>query len=182
MHECTIIVPASEQWDEGREIFINCKETKLILMHSLLSISKWESIWKESYLSIKEFTEEKWLDYVRCMTINRVDPNVYFCLTPENRAEIENYINDPMTATTFTDREPYRKSNDIITSEEIYWLMTIHNIPFSCEKWHLNRLMTLIRIAGIRNSSNTKKMPKKDILRDNHARNEARKARLKTRG
>ena len=182
MHECTIIVPASEQWDEGREIFINCKETKLILMHSLLSISKWESIWKESYLNKTNFSQDEWLDYVRCMTINRVDPNIYYCLTQENKIEIDHYINDPMTATTFHEREPYRKNNNVVTSEEIYWIMTIHNIPFTCEKWHLNRLLTLIRIAGIRNSTNPKKMPKRDILRDNQARNEARKAMLHTRG
>lgn len=181
MHECTIIVPASEQWDEGREIFINCKETKLILMHSLLSISKWESIWKKSYLNSK-LNSDEWIDYVRCMTINRVDPNVYYCLTSENVADINNYINDPMTATTFTDREPYRRHNGIVTSEELYWLMTVNNIPFSCEKWHLNRLMTLLRIAGVRNSANPKKMPKNEILRSNHAMNEARKARYHTHG
>ena len=116
------------------------------------------------------------------MTINRVDPNVYYCLTDNNKRTIDKYINDPMTATTFTERKPYRKKNGIITSEEIYWLMTVNNIPFTCEKWHFNRLMTLIRIASIRNSPNTKKMPKKDILRNNHAMNEARKARLNTRG
>ena len=119
---------------------------------------------------------------IRCMTINRVDPNIYYCLTPENKTKIDEYINDPMTATKFTDREPYRKTSGFVTSEEIYWMMSVQNIPFSCEKWHLNRLMTLLRIAGIRNSTNTKKMPKNDILRNNHAINEARKARLHTRG
>ena len=86
-----------------------------------------------------------------------------------------------MTATFFRDKKAKPGNKKIITNELIYYYMSAYQIPFSCEKWHFNRLMTLIRICGEKNKD-PKKMNKRDILNRNRALNEARKKAHKTRG
>ena len=53
-------------------------------------------------------------------------------------------------------------------------LLAAAQIPFSCEKWHLNRLMTLIRVCSEKNTP-SKKMNRRDILSQNKALNAARR-------
>ena len=72
---------------------------------------------------------------------------------------IMQYINDPMTATTIKDT-PGKRNNELITSELIYYWMVALEIPFECEKWHINRLLTLIKICNIKNQP-AKNMPKR---------------------
>lgn len=176
-----ITIPESEYYDEVNEEFIIYKEQVLQLEHSLVSISKWESKWCKPFLSRDDKPAEEIIDYVRCMTITQnVAPDVYYRLTENNLTEINKYIDSPMTATTFHD-DSRGGNRDIITSEIIYYWMVTFNIPFECQKWHLNRLLTLIRVCNIK-SNPPKKMSKNEILRRNRELNEARKQSLKTRG
>ena len=176
-----ITVPARELFD-GKDRFIYVKEQKLQLEHSLVSVSKGESKWRKPFLSQKPKTTEEYIDYVRCMTLTQnVDPNVYRALTPAILKEVSEYINAPMTATTFPKNGNRRGPSEIVTAEIIYYWMLCHNIPFECQKWHLNRLMTLIRICDIK-SRKPKKMSASEAARERAALNAARRNKYKTRG
>ena len=177
-----ITVPATEQWDESINEFVYAKETVLQLEHSLVSLSKWESKWCKPFLSNEEKTDEETLDYIRCMTITQnVKPEVYNCLTVDNIQQIRNYINAPMTATYFSERGPSKSSGELVTSELIYYWMIALNIPVKFEKWHINRLLTLIKVCNIKNEP-PKKMSRNEILSRNAALNAARRKQLHTKG
>ena len=179
-----ITIPAMEYYDETTESFINTKEQTLQLEHSLVSLSKWESRWKKPFLTKGEKTKEQTIDYIKCMTITQnVNPIIYLGITDKIVEEVSAYIDDSMTATWFNDEVQSQQSNrqtKRITSEVIYYWMIACNIPFECQKWHLNRLLTLIRVCNAYN--NPKKMSKKEILARNKALNEARKAQHNTKG
>lgn len=176
-----ITIPTmNDLWDERNQQFLSIKETTIQLEHSLLSISKWESKWNKSFINTKDKTEDELIDYIKCMTITKnVDPNIYVCLTAENIQEIVNYINAPMTATTI--RDTGKSNHEIVTSELIYYWMISLNIPVEFEKWHLNRLITLIRVCSIKNQP-AKKMSRGEIMQRNAALNAARKKRWNTKG
>lgn len=178
-----ITVPAGEYFDEKNEEFFETKEQTLIMEHSLISISKWEAKWKKPYFS-EDKTEEEVLDYLRCMTITpqNVDPAVYKTLSKENVDKITAYLEDPMTATTITDNQKHSGRKQVITSELIYYWMIAQNIPIEFEKWHINRLLTLIRVCSIKNDPNPKKMNRGAIAKQNRAINAARKAKYRTKG
>lgn len=177
-----IIVPENELFDQRTSEFIQIKQQTLVMEHSLVSISKWESKWKKSYLSNDKRTREEDLDYMRCMTITQnVNPLVYRCFTPELFERVNDYINDPMTATTINDDEKSSGPKPIITNELIYYWMTLFNIPFECEKWHINRLLTLIKICEVK-SKDPKKMSRSEVLKKYSALNEERKRKYNTRG
>lgn len=178
----TITVPATESFDPLTETFFTTKEQKLVLEHSLLSISKWESKWEKPFFAKSEQkTMEESRDYIRCMTITQnVDPMVYYALTEQNYKDILSYMERPMTATWFapSDKPPGR---EIVTAELIYYYMVALQIPFSCEKWHFNKLMTLIRVCNEKNKP-PKKMGKRAIMSKNQALNAARRQRLNSMG
>lgn len=178
-----ITIPAVEMWDEAKQEFLYSKEQTLTLEHSLVSVSKWESKWCKPYFSDEEQSFEETIDYIRCMTITQnVDPNIYYNLTGDNVSEIGKYINSPMTATTFSNVEPNNKlKGELITSELLYYYMVALRIPFECEKWHINRLITLIRVCSIKNQP-PKKMSKSEVMRRNAALNAERRKRLNSRG
>lgn len=180
----TITIPISpEGWDEAKQEFVDAKYQTLQLEHSLVSLSKWESKWKKAFCSNKEITNEEMLDYVKCMTLTKnVDPEVYDHLTQENVAAIRAYIDDPMTATTFSKDSTGQKNREIITSELIYYWMIASNVPFDpCQKWHLNRLITLIRVCSIKNDP-PKKRSKRDIMSRNAALNASRRKQMNSKG
>lgn len=179
-----ITIPAEpERWDPVKSEFVYGKGQTLILEHSLVSLSKWESKWEKAFFSRNEKTDEETLDYVKCMTITQnVDPNVYEFLSTENLQQINSYIEAPMTATSFYEDHPGGRINrEQVTSELIYYWMVAHNIPFECQKWHLNRLLTLIRVCNIKNQS-PKKRSKRDIMKRNSALNAARRKQMNTKG
>lgn len=177
-----ITIPAIEQWDEINEQFINTKEQKLSLEHSLVSLSKWESKWCKPFFSKQEKTQEQIIDYVRCMTITQnVNPEIYKYLSRDNLKQINDYIDAPMTATWFSEDKNKIGNNKQITSEIIYYWMIAFNIPFECQKWHLNKLMTLIRVCDIKNQP-PKKRSQKEIMSRNAALNAARRKRLNSKG
>lgn len=177
-----ITIPAVEQWDERKQEFVTTKEQTLQLEHSLVSLSKWESKWCKAFLTKQEKTFEETLDYIKCMTITQnVDPEVYNYLTNENIEEINNYIDATMTATYFSDDKTAKPSREQITAELIYYWMIALNIPFECQKWHLNRLLTLIKVCNIKNQP-PKKRSRKEIMSRNAALNAARRKQLNTGG
>lgn len=182
MLEITVNEP--EMWDEANQRFIPGRDHVLRLEHSLVSLSKWESKWHKPFISAEEKTAEETLDYVKCMTITQnVDPRIYTLLTQKHVDAINEYIDDSMTATWFNEEQSKgkKKSSEQITAEVVYYWMVAFNIPFECQKWHLNRLLTLIRVCNIKNQP-PKKMGKKDILRQNAALNAARRKKMGSRG
>lgn len=187
----TIIIPGTEIWDDNKEEFINSKDYKLVLEHSLVSISKWESKWHKPFINDNERSEDEIRDYVKCMTVTQHVPDIAFqSLTKQNLKEISEYINDERTATWFntnkTNSVPSGKQafpkREAITSELIYYWMISLEIPFECQRWHLNRLLTLIKICNIKNNKSPKKVGRNQQLRNNAALNAARRKQHHSRG
>jgi hypothetical protein len=178
----TLQIPGGEFWDEAKREFMYIKPCTLKLEHSLVSISKWESKWCISFFE-SEKTNEQILDYIKCMTLNKdVDQNVYNALTPQQASEINNYISAPMTATTIAkDEKASKGSHGFMTSELIYYYMISYNIPVEFEKWHINRLITLIRVCSEENKPKKKSNPK-DLARRYREINNARLAKYNTKG
>ena len=178
-----IRVPGLEYYDENRDLFIQVEPATLTLEHSLLSISKWESKWHKPYLTKEKKTGKEIIDYIRCMTLTQnVNPLIYNNLTEQNLQDILSYVEDPMTATTFTELVGNgKKNNQIITSELIYYWMLVYNIPFECQKWHINRLLTLIRVCNIKNEPK-KNMPRQEWLARQRELNAKRRSALNSKG
>lgn len=176
------MTPDREFYDEAKNEFIYSKSTKLVLEHSLLSISKWESKWHKPYLTKEKKTEEEASDYIKCMSLcGDIDDITIKSLGNKEKKMIMDYINDPMTATTISNRNK-KPSREIITNELVYYWMTALNIPFDpCQKWHINRLLMLIEVASIKQEP-PKKMPKAQAMKRQSALNAARRARYNTRG
>lgn len=179
----TITVPEQELYNERTEEFLTIPSSTLTLEHSLVSISKWEAKWKKPFYDKNEKTPKEVTDYIRCMCITKnVQPNVFYYLGDENLKKIQEYIADPMTATTFSNHEKGSRRQRIITSELIYYWMISDGIPMDCEKWHVNRLLTLIHVFDAEGNASKNKMSKKDIYGQNAALNAARRAKNKSRG
>lgn len=176
-----IEVPENEFFNEKTNEFFKTKGVVLQLEHSLISISKWEAKWERPFLSDGPKTSKETIDYIRCMTLNHnVDPSVYECLTESNLSDINKYIEAPMTATWFNEKDK-KLNRDVITSEIIYYWMITYNIPPEYRKWHLNTLLTLIRVCSIKNSSQ-KKMSRKEVMARNRELNAARRAKFRSKG
>lgn len=182
-----IKIEGREMFDERTSEFVQMKPMTLKLEHSLLSISKWEAKTHKRFLDKKEANNRSFsetIDYVRCMTLNKDVPDiVYDMLTSKDLDLINEYLEDSMSATTFK-KNPSdgRVSNgEAVSSELVYYWMTAFNIPFECEKWHFNRLMTLINICSIKNKP-SKKMGKGATLKRNAALNSARRKASHSKG
>lgn len=179
----SITIPAKEGFNQITQEFVDIHPAKTIqLEHSLVSISKWESKWCKPFLSKDPKTKEESIDYVRCMTVTQnVDPEVYERLTDDILRQITEYIDAPMTATTFSTPNTGRGRREIITAELIYYWMIAANIPFECQKWHLNKLLTLIQVCNIKNSK-PQKMSRKTEVDQRKALNEARRKSMGSKG
>jgi hypothetical protein len=179
-----IHIEGKRVYDEVTNKFITIKTMDLVLEHSLLSISKWESKWHKPFLNerIKK-TPDEITDYIRCMVVSpkEFDPHFVNVLTRKQSNDIQAYISDSMSATTFTIRKK-SVNREVITSELIYYWMFGNQIPKECEKWHLNRLMNLIQIFGIKNDPKGSKMKVNDIANENDRINEMRRKQLGTKG
>lgn len=171
-----------EGWDEEKQEFIPPKEQILNLEHSLVSLSRWEAKWCKAFLGKQEKTNEEILDYIKCMTVTQnVNPDIYKYLTKGNIKQINDYIEAPMTATHISDNRKGVISNEVVTSELLYYWMIALNIPFECQKWHLNRLLTLIKVCSIKNQP-PRKMSRREIMNRNAALNAARRKQLNSKG
>lgn len=177
----TVTVKGIELYDADKGLFYNTKDTVLKLEFSLVSISKWESIWKKPFLTSQgNFTAEEYISFLECMTITQnVDPMIYKTLSQENLLSIKNYCEDSMTATTF--KTVGSRSREVITAELVYYWMFSLQIPKECEKWHFNKLMTLIRVFTEKNQK-PKKMSKSDIYARQKALNAKNRARYHSKG
>ena len=181
MLELTITFP--EAYDEVKEEFIPPRPPQTLkLEHSLVSLSKWESKWCKPYMSKEPKTTEEVIDYFRCMTLTQnVDPNVYYFLTDDHITQITEYIESPMTATRIYDTKKGKINKEQVTSELIYYWMISLNIPWECQKWHINRLLTLIKVCSIKNAP-PKKRSKQELRASYAALNAARRKQLNTKG
>ena len=175
-------VEGQDLFNEDTEEWIRVNPTVLKLEHSLISVSKWETIYKKAFLGREEKTAKEILDYVKCMTLSPKEPSdlVYTCLTNAQIKEIFDYVNDTKSATTVK-HIGGKKNNELITSELVYYWMFANQIPMDCEKWHFSRLMKLIEIFSAKNQPD-KKMPRREALSKQAALNKARRAKLGTRG
>jgi hypothetical protein len=178
----TIRVSGVESFDEKSQEFTTQGGTILELEHSLVSLSKWESIFEKPFLGVEPKTPEEIISYVKCMTLTSNFPKEIFQqLSEENYKQIHEYIDAKMTATWFSESPGAPKSREVITSELIYYWMTVFSIPFECEHWHLNRLFTLIRICNVK-AAKPKKMSRASAAARQRELNAQRKAQLGTRG
>lgn len=180
-----ITLPTIEHWDEKKEEFVTFKkQLTLQFEHSLVSLSKWESKYCKPFLGKREKTDEEILDYIKFMTLTQnVKDDTYDRLvnTPGAMEKINGYINAPMTATTFVEDRSGKSSSEQITAELIYYWMIALQIPVEFQKWHLNKLLTLIRVCNIKNQP-PKKMKPQDVNARNAALNAARQRQLNTKG
>jgi hypothetical protein len=178
----TVTIPAAEYFIPESNSFMVVHEQILQLEHSLVSLSKWESKWLKPFINKEPKTSEESLDYIRCMTLTQnVDPNVYKIIPKAIMDQVSAYIEAPMTATVFYSDNKDHSYREVITSEVIYYWMIAATIPMECQKWHLNRLIALIKICGIKNSPQ-KKMTQKELMARNRDLNAARKKALNTKG
>lgn len=177
-----ITIGGGERFDERTSTFITNPEKTVRLEHSLKSVAKWESKWKRAFLSNKPMTREENIDYIRCMEITgQVDLKVFDLLTKIQIDQISEYINDKMTATTINRRGPKKPSREIITAEVIYFWMIQYGVPPEYDKWHLNRLLTLIEVCSVKGGPQ-KKMSMKEQLAEQRALNASRQVKYKTKG
>lgn len=179
----TLIVPSVEGWDSKKEEFVALRpEVKLQLEHSLVSVAKWESKWCKPFLGKGEKTDEEILDYIKCMTITQnVNPEVYERLTHDNIKAINTYINAPMTASTVAEDKNGKVNREVVTSEIIYhWMMELNIWP-ECQKWHLNRLLMLVKVRNAKLAPPKKKSIGERLM-SNAALNAARRKKLNSKG
>lgn len=178
-----LIIEGDEIFNEETNMFEETiNDVVLNLEHSLISLSKWESKYLKPFLSSKDKTPEELFGYIKAMVITpNVDLDVLYKCSQKNIDAIQEYIDSSQSATTFGMMPERRGSGEVITSELIYYWMVTFNIPFECERWHLNRLFSLIRICNIKNSK-PKKMSRSELARRNAELNAKRKAELNTAG
>ena len=178
----TVTIPEIECFNNKDSTFITIKAQTLQLEHSLVSLSKWEAKWKKPFIGNTEKTYEEIQDYIRCMTITQnVDPMTYGFLPKAIYDQINVYIDEPMTATTFKDEPTGKASREVITSEIIYYWMITLNIPIEFQKWHLNKLLTFIKVCNIKNSP-PKKMSLKEQAAETRRLNAERRQKYNTKG
>lgn len=177
-------IPEIEFYNEKTKEFISSTEQTITLEHSLISLSKWESKWQKPFLTNKAIGNKEFADYINCMSMSGqlTDIQTSAILSKQDLIKkIQDYIDNPMTATTFREDKNAKPNREVITSELIYYWMIEYGIPFECQKWHLNRLLTLIRVCGVKGSSG-KKMSKREIMEQNRALNAARRAKTGSKG
>lgn len=176
-----IKVQEKELFDNKTGEFITIPAMDLKLEHSLISLFRWEGKWKKPFLHLESPTQEEMVDYICCMSMDKpIDRNVVLSLPAEDFLKIKEYISDSHTATTIVDRTPQKRKSkkEIITAELIYYYMIYYGIPSGYDKWHLNRLLTLLRICSIKGGTTNQEMSMEEIFAQNNRLNSARRAAM----
>lgn len=175
-------VGAIECFDEETSRFTVQGGFDLELEHSLVALSKWESLHKKPFLTKEPKSFEELKSYIKGMILNPIYPqDILDHLTKEQFDKITSYIESTESATTFPQKEEGRSRRETVTAELIYYWMVVFNINIECQTWHLNRLFSLLRIASIKNSK-PKKMSPRDLAARNRRLNEERKRQYNTSG
>lgn len=182
----TIHIEQQEKYNENTCEFVSIPKTELYLEHSLVAVRDWEGKWKKPFLETKEKPIQELLYYIHCMCINKevCTDDILNCLTPKQLETIVAYIQDDMTATWFSNNSRIGASNrtgEVVTAEIIYYWMVSLRVPIEMETWHLNRLLTLLKVLNIKNGGD-KKMPKKEAAAQRRALNAQRKAKMRSKG
>jgi hypothetical protein len=176
-----ITVTMSESFDEEKQEFLS-ETFDLELEHSLVSVSKWESIWEKPFLVQEDKTPEEVFSYIECMILNPdPPPEIVYKLSERDLKVVHDHIASKATATWFNEQKVAGRSSETFTSELIYFWMSSFAIPFEAENWHLSRLLTLIRIHNVKNQK-PKKMNRNEMAAQRRAENERRKKALGTTG
>ena len=177
----TLTIPSVELYDEDTNTFNNSKEQILQLEHSLVSLSKWEAKWEKPFLTKDPRTTEEDIDYIRCMTLTQnVDQLVYQAIDNSHIQKVSEYIDKAMSATTIRS-DGKGNGREVVTAEIIYYWMITLDIPFECQKWHLNRLLTLVNVCSVKNQP-PEKMGRNEILQRNRDLNNARRKAMNSKG
>lgn len=177
----SITIPGTEFYDDDKGEFVEVGTVQLELEHSLVALSKWESIWEKPFLSQDDKSDEETLSYIQCMALTDIPPEVLHKLSDKNFEDINSYISKKMSATWFAENKNEPRSREIITAEVIYYWMISFSIPFECENWNLNRLFTLVKVCN-QKSAPAKKRSKADLAARNRQLNAERKAKYNTAG
>lgn len=180
----SITVRGEESFDDSTQQFVYTDDFILELEHSLVSLSKWEETFEKPFLADTEKTDEETFAYIKAMVITpNVPPEVFDRLTNENIIEINEYLGKKMTATWFSEMPgaPKPRAKEVITAEVIYYWMIAMTIPSEYQYWHLNKLLTLIKVCNEKNAPK-KKMGRKEWAEQKRLLNAQRKAELKTTG
>jgi hypothetical protein len=178
----TIVVELQEAYNNDTEEFVSSKVYPLNLEHSLVSLAKWESKWEKPFLSDTSKTPEETLWYVKAMTLTPDVPDeIYDMLSNENLEAVNAHINAKMTATWFVKKPTRASSREVITAELVYFWMTTLSIPFECQHWHLNRLLTLVQVCNEKNKKPTT-VSGKEAAQRRSALNAERKTKLNSQG
>lgn len=169
----TIILPST---DDLSEVVVN-------LEHSLVSVSKWESEQQKPFFGKEQMSHEETVAYIKKMVLDDTLPQAFVSrLRAEDYAQITEYINSKQSATWFREDPNQRPSREVVTAELVYYWMTQFSIPFQpCESWHLNRLMTLIKISGLKQTK-SKPMSKQQQAEEYRRLNAERRQQLGTSG
>ena len=180
-----ITIPAIDLFDDAKNKFMKTESRVIEIEHSLVSLSKWEQKWKIPFLGNKAVTTEQTIDYIRCMCLTPDVPEEAFntiTYTPDVFKQVNDYITDTMTATWFNDRGVGKSSSEAVTSEVIYYWLVALTIPFETQHWHLNRLLTLIRVTNLKNDPKKKLMPIAEQQSQQRDLNAERRAKMGTKG
>lgn len=179
-----LTIPKTELWNETTSTFEYTEEVVVDLEHSLVSLSKWESFYEKPFLSEEPKTREETRYYIGCMCLGEFPSDLTLSrITDAQIQEVDDYISKRHTATWFNEpKTSYRQTNKtVVTAEVIYYWMVSLQIPFECEYWNLNRLITLVRVINNKNQPQ-KKMSRNEAMTQARRLNEERKQQYNTRG